>query len=47
LRAEAVRAFTWRLTWTAINGAIAVASIGGVFVLPRSQRASMLIGATW
>lgn len=45
LRSEGARAFTWRVTWTAIYGAVAVASIGGAFILPREQRPSMIIGA--
>lgn len=45
IRGEASRAFSWRLTWTAINVAVAGASIGGVFVLPRSQEPSLIIGA--
>lgn len=42
---EASRAFTWRLTWTAINGAVAAASIGGLWVLPHSQQPSLIVGA--
>jgi hypothetical protein len=45
LRDEAESAFTWRVTWTSINGAVMVASIVGAFVLPRSQRPSSIIGA--
>ncbi len=45
IRGEASRAFTWRVTWTSINAAVAVASVGGVFVLPRSQEPSLIIGA--
>jgi hypothetical protein len=42
---EASRAFAWRLTWTAINGAVAAASIAGLWVLPRSEQPSLIVGA--
>jgi hypothetical protein len=45
LREEADSAFTWRVTWTAINGAVAIASVGGVFILPRDQQPSLIVGA--
>ena len=44
LEEEADRAFTWRVTWTAINAALGGASFAGVFVLPKSQEPSLIVG---
>jgi hypothetical protein len=44
LVAEAQRAFTWRVTWTAINGALGAGSFAALLVLPRSQRPQLIIG---
>jgi hypothetical protein len=45
LQEEAQRAFVWRVSWTAINGAVVVASLVGVAVMPRSERLSLWVGA--
>jgi hypothetical protein len=39
-----LHAHSLALSWTAINAAVAVASFGGVFVLPSSQRPSPIVG---
>jgi hypothetical protein len=44
LMAEAQRAFVWRTTWTAINGALGAGSFAALLVLPRSQRPQLIIG---
>jgi hypothetical protein len=44
LEEEADRAFAWRVTWTAINAAVGGASFAGVFVLPKSQEPSLIVG---
>jgi hypothetical protein len=43
LEQEAQRAYTWRVTWTAINGGLTVLAIGGLFVLPRSDRPDLIL----
>jgi hypothetical protein len=47
LVAEAQRAFVWRTTWTAINGALGAASFAALLVLPRSQRPQLIIGGVY
>lgn len=42
---EAERAYSWRVSWTAINGAVAVASIAGLLMMPRSSRPSLIVGS--
>jgi hypothetical protein len=41
---EAQRAFVWRATWTAVNGALGAGSFAALLVLPRSQRPQLIIG---
>jgi hypothetical protein len=45
LAREARHAYTWRLTWTAINGVLTLLPVGGLFVLPRRQRADLIMTA--
>ena len=45
LTQEAERAYSWRVSWTAVNGAIAVASIAGLLVMPRASRPSLIVGS--
>lgn len=40
---EGGHAFTWRLTWTAINGGLTLLSLGGLVMLPRRDRADLLL----
>jgi hypothetical protein len=42
---EGELAFSWRLTWTAINGGLTLLSLGGLVVLPRRERADLLLSA--
>jgi hypothetical protein len=42
---ERDHAYTWRLTWTAINGGLTLLSLGGLIVLPREQRADLLLSS--
>jgi hypothetical protein len=42
---EGERAYTWRLTWTAINGGLTLLSMGGLVVLPRRQHPDLLLSA--
>lgn len=45
LAQEASRALTWRVTWTAINGALAIASAIGFWTAPQAQRPSWIVGS--
>jgi hypothetical protein len=45
LSREAAQARTWRYSWTAINGGLTLLPIGGLIVLPRTERGDLLISA--
>lgn len=42
---EAQRAYVWRATWTGVNAAVAIASMAGVALVPKSERAASIVGS--
>lgn len=45
LAAEAGRARTWRYAWTGINAGSVALSLGGIPILPKSERPALVVGA--
>jgi hypothetical protein len=46
LQTEAGSARTWRYVWTGINGGLTVIPLAGIAVLPKSDRPSLIVGAS-